>query len=350
MADALPKEPKQEQDVVTRRRIALCAFGMLAMLAFWLSVRLTFSELDLSELVGLWAPALAFILFGAMIGWLGTSASLLHASNLGGFTLLVGSLIPLLLFPITWVTLAACLVAVIAWGRYWGMVSEETTSRIRYSLTKSVTHSLGTVVTLTVLSVALCYLGFVSLRHETSQTFVERVSTGTSDSILTLFERKLPGFQRTMTVDEFLLAFSEKDLASAFPQDFLPNEVSASLLSNESRTEIATLDDAAKVAALSSARTQLLTPFGLNVDGDQSMETLVRAIIGQKITPVLERYERFIPSVLALALFSALSILGGVYFWWVVGWAWVWYGLVRGFGWLTVREETLPVHRVEFKG
>ena len=80
------------------------------------------------------------------------------------------------------------------------------------------------------------------------------------------------------------------------------------------------------------------------------METLVRAIIDQKITPVLERYERFIPSVLALALFSALSFFGFVYYWWVVGWAWVWYGLIRGFGWLAVREETLPVHRVEFKG
>lgn len=328
------------------KALLLCGLGFVTIVSFWWAVRGTIMYTDFSELHGLWRAALAFILFGLTIGFFGFTASLLHASNLGGLTILLGSASALLFFPWTIATLAASLLAVVAWARYWAMVSEETMSRIRYSLTKSATHGLGSTVTLTVLAVALFYLGYASTTNETNDQFINRATAGASTAVVRVLERQLPGFRADMTVDEFLTQFGQNQLTSVIPDDFVPSQVNESLLPDAERSRIDSLDAEARTAALTQARTALLVPLNINVDGNERMDTVVNALVSQKLRPVLEQYKRYIPPVLAIAVFSALSLLGFFYFWWAVSWAYAWYGLVRLLGWLKVREESATIHRV----
>lgn len=341
MNQHIPLTPKQRG-----RALVLCALGLAAIVAFWWAVRTTVELTDFSELQGLWRPALAFVLFGITIGFLGLSASIMHTSNIGGLTILLGAISASLIFPLTIATAAGCLVVIIAWGRYWAMVSEEAMSRLKYSLVKNTTHGLGSVITLTVLSVALFYLGYASTTHETNDQFIKRATDGAGSAIVNILEKQLPGFKADMTVDDFLSQYGQNQISTVVPMDFIPQPVNQSLLPDAERSRLESLDQAARTAALVQARTALLAPLNIKVDGNEHMDVVVKALVAQKIRPLLEEYQHYIPPVLALAVFSALSLLGIIYFWWIVGWAAIWYGLVHSFHWITKREETVSVHRL----
>jgi len=280
------------------------------------------------------------------MGFLGFSASIMHASNIGGLTILLGAISALVIFPLTIATAAGCLVIVIAWGRYWAMVSEEAMSRLKYSLVKNTTHGLGSAITLTVLAVALFYLGYASTTRETNDQFIDRATEGAGSAVVNILEKQLPGFKAEMTVDDFLSQYGQNQISTVVPMDFIPQQFNQSLLPDAERSRLESLDTVTRKAALAEARAAMLVPLNITVNGNERMDTVIKALVAEKIKPLLEDYEHYIPPVLALAVFSALSLLGMVYFWWSVGWAGVWYGLIHSFHWTTKREETVSVHRL----
>lgn len=350
-----PNEKKKEEPVAPlqshqrNRLISIYALAFVVWAGFWWLIRGAFDAEVLLSTETLWRVSGAFVLFGLSLGLFGLMAAIVRIPRWGIIYALGAGLIPIFFFPFTLFTLAGALLLIAVWFRYWAMVTEESEHRIRFNLVKSVTHGLGTIIYLTVLSVAVFYLAVASQSNQTSNQFIDNVTNSASDAVLAVLDNQLPDFDAQMTLDDFLSQYSDQDITALLPENFLPEDVNQSLLEEEKQNNIENLDETARQAAIEEARTQLLQALNINAEGSDTMETVVRRLVTDKLQPLLERYDTVIPPVLALALFSVLSILGLVYFWWTVLWAFICYGILRILRWVEFIEHTQTVTRAEIK-
>lgn len=346
------KQQKQAEQTVRplssgqrNRLISIYTIALIAWVGLWWLIRAAFDSATLLSTDTLWRVSGAFVLFGLSLGLFGLTASLVRMPRWGMlYSGLIGA-VTFFFFPLNLFTAAGALLLASVWFRFWSMMTDEAQHRIRFNLVKNITHGLGTIIMLTVLSVAVFYLSVASQSNQTSRQFINNVTNSAADAVLVVLDSQLPEFDRAMTMDEFLTKYSDQDITSLLPENFLPEEVDESLLEEEQQESIADLDETARQAALEEARLQLLEALNIHAEGDETMETVVRRLVSDKLQPLLERYETVIPPVLALALFSVLSILGIVYFWWVVLWASIWYGIFRILRWVEFQEETQKVVR-----
>ncbi|MFH0853473.1 MAG: hypothetical protein V1853_03640 [bacterium] len=340
-----PKERELKTPAQRKKALVFLIIGFAVSFGFWWSLNQAFSSEQLLDSRNVKAIVLSFVLFGASLGFLGLAATIIKSFTWGSIYIVASTIISLVFFPANLYWLLGWLLIGVAWARYWSMVAEETEHRIRFSLIKSFTHGLGTVLTVTIIGITLMYLGVASDSSKTSDKVISNMSESAGDAVLVLMEKQLPDFERTMTVDTFLSSFGPTEIFSTLPEDFLPEDVIGSLIPDDELKELETLDATAREAAISEARNQLLAPLGLEVDGDQTMEVVVYELINKKLQPLIERYEKFIPPMLALALLSALSIFGALYYWWATLWAHIWYGILRLFHWVSFEEETRKISR-----
>ncbi|USN53822.1 MAG: hypothetical protein H6760_01475 [Candidatus Nomurabacteria bacterium] len=354
MASKQNKKKKEEpvaplQYHQRNRLIGIYAFAILAWAGFWWLIRTAFAAEMLLSAETLWLVSGAFVLFGLSLGLFGLMAAVVRIPRWGVLYAAGAGLLPIAFFPLNLFTLAGALLLMAVWFRYWAMVTEESEHRIRFNLVKSVTHGLGTIIYLTVLSVAVFYLAVTSQSNQTSTTFIDNVTNSASDAVLAVLDNQLPEFDAQMTLDAFITQYSDQDITALLPENFLPEDVNKSLLEENTQQNIENLDETARQAAIEEARTQLLQALNIHAEGSDSMETVVRRLVEDKLQPLLERYDTVIPPVLALALFSVLSILGLVYFWWIVLWAFICYGILRILRWVEFVEHTQTVTRAEIK-
>lgn len=349
---ALNKAAPEKTNGKTRERKALTpaqksrayilgAVLLLVAAGFWWSLRSSLGVgLDLSRDT-VQTLSVTFILFGWLLALIALAAAFIRQPWWGFCLLSLTALIHFVFFPWTYYSWAAVVLAVVIWLRFWLMVDEEAENRIRFNLIKVVTHGLGTAVTFTVLVIAISYLSLNSVSNQSGRDMTQRIIDSTSETILSLFKSQLKDFNRQDSLDTFLTRYGPTDFQNALPGGIVPTEYSEKLLVEAERAELDNLEAGAREAVLRQVRLEFLKPFGITAEGTEPLETVVHRAVQERLEPALKPFENWVPPILALALFSALSILGGVFYWWAVLWAAVAYGLLR---WLKLIQ---PITRTE---
>ena len=325
------------------RAISIGAVMVLVSAGFWWSLHTSLETgLDLAG----WAIrsyVATFVLFGWLLALFALAAAFIRQAVWGFCLLGLAALTHFIFFPWSYYGLAAVVIAVVVWLRFWLMVDEEAENRIRFNLVKVVTHGLGTAVTFTVLVVAISYLNLNSVSNQSGRDMTQRIIDSTSETILSLFKSQLKDFNRQDSLDTFLTRYGPADFQKALPSGIVPTEYSDKLLIESERVELDSLEAGAREAVLRQVRLEFLKPFGITAEGTEPVESIVHRVVQDRLESALKPFEKWVPPIMALALFSALSILGGVFYWWAVLWASLGYGLLR---WLKLIQPTTRTETV----
>src|SRR3989338_8125445 len=170
------------------RAISIGAVMVLVSAGFWWSLHTSLETgLDLAG----WAIrsyVATFVLFGWLLALFALAAAFIRQAVWGFCLLGLAALTHFIFFPWSYYGLAAVVIAVVVWLRFWLMVDEEAENRIRFNLVKVVTHGLGTAVTFTVLVVAISYLNLNSVSNQSGRDMTHRIIDSTSETILSLFK------------------------------------------------------------------------------------------------------------------------------------------------------------------
>lgn len=309
----LPEEKHPEG----KKHILIAVLLIVVAAAFWYSVSsffaygIQFNTGRIAALVG------TLLLLGAMNGIVGIVGLVSRHKTMRIIIYFLGSVTHFIFFGLNFFSVVVVVLLWLFWWRYGRNTSWEEEHRTTFHTVKILTHTLGTLITFTVVALAFTYYGVVAQDEARSQRFIDSTISSASDAALATLTSSVDGFDADMTLDAFIERFAGEQLQEVFPTDFLPENLQQLFV--ERGGEVAQATDTLKDEAIAEFRLALLQEFGIQATGSEPIRDIVHQIVSERLNAIIAPYRGYVPPVLALSLFFALSAFGLLYFWTSVG-------------------------------
>jgi hypothetical protein len=213
------------------------------------------------------------------------------------------------------------LLALLAASRSFSSVKDELHNHLAFRVSPPLRRGLPILLTVFSLMLASVYYFTTGSRMSVSgedllpKSLFNLIIKTTEPNILQLV---LPGFNRLITVDEYIRETLRRDAGGSFD----------------------VLSPAQQAELLRHARTQLFQDFNLQVGGDELLSDAFYQAIIAKSEHLLEPYKRSIPFAFAIALFLFLRTVAFPYSWLVICTSW---GIMR----LLIRLRVVEIQEVQ---
>jgi len=266
---------------------------------------------------------LTFLFFLLLISMVALCAVLVRPRWLNYVNIGIASFIYFMFFDLSFYTFFAVLVLFLSFLYYVQRIGREMKENIFFSVFKNTKFGLGWVIAFTLIVVSLTYFQFITMQDKTVDGFGEAMVRYSSDAVNQVFTIKLEGYDKEMTLDEFIGRFGTDDLIDNLLNDSgsassisLPfgldkiitveqNEIVDQLIEKES--------EAMEQQAIDQVRAELLEALKISATGDETMGTVISRLVQSKYDQYLSPYNNLVPSFLAFSLYFLLQVFSFLY-------------------------------------
>lgn len=174
-----------------------------------------------------------------------------------------------------------------------GLIRHQIHSRIKISFYPLIAH--GIPVAVTALAVLFAYLGYsYPFRINGSFKIPERVMRPIVPFAESFVRSQSPGYEKGMTVDEFLAAGATDMLVQKYGNDALANKQVQGALND----------------AVEKQRSELMRQLKIPLEGDERLEDVLASFANTYLNSYLVSYRDFVPFVVAISVFLAVKSVG----------------------------------------
>ncbi|MFA6512405.1 MAG: hypothetical protein WCV86_04765 [Patescibacteria group bacterium] len=305
-----------------KKHFILAALLVIIAAAFWYNAYSFLTEGIQFETGRLIQLLMTLLLFGSLNGLVGVIGFTFHDWTTRIYVYFFAVATHFIFFGLNFYTIMTVVLLWLFWMRYGRNTGWEERERIHFHAIKILSHTLGTVISFSIFALAFAYFGVVAQNEARSIDVIDAFSeTATTAAVLTL-ESFVENFDKDMTLDAFLDQYAGEQIKALFPGDLLPANLESILQARDEQPDGAPHIPLAE-ETLQEFRETLLQKFGIHAEGSDPISVVLTDIVRARIREAIEPYQKYVPPVLAISLFLALSAFGALYFWVSVGMGWL---------------------------